>query len=93
MTSGEGRNAPASLNGLTHTGKTEFQPFGEFTRDGDYAQWDIKRESSPKPALAAGYSYKHKARSLAGQRGKSLFENRDQESFFADMILIYRGWA
>lgn len=93
MTSGEGRNALASDNGMAYTGRLEFLPLGEFTRDGDYAQGDIERESSPKVSLAASYSYNNKALRLSGQRGRLLFEPRDLESFFADMIFKYRGWA
>lgn len=91
--SGEGRNALNSDNGLAYTGRIEFLPFGAFTNDGDYAQGDIEREPSPKLSLSASYSYNNKAVRLSGQRGKSLFEPRNMESFFVDLIFKYRGWA
>jgi phosphate-selective porin OprO and OprP len=93
VSSGEGRNALASDNGLAYTGRMEFLPFGAFTNDGDYLQGDIEREIKPKFALAASYSYNNKAVRLSGQRGKSLFEPRNIENVFVDLIFKYRGWA
>jgi phosphate-selective porin OprO and OprP len=93
ISSGEGRNAPASDNGLAYTGRIEFLPFGSFKNDGDFAQGDTERETSPRLAIAASYSNNQKAVRLSGQRGKALFEPRDLESFFVDLIFKYRGWA
>lgn len=93
ISSGEGRNALASDNGLAYTGRVELMPFGKFTNNGDFSEGDQVHETSPKLSLAGGYSYNHKAQRAAGQRGSFLWEARDLELFFLDAMFKYQGWA
>lgn len=93
VSSGEGRNALASDNGLAYTGRVEFMPLGRFIKDGDFSEGDLEHELTPKLSLAAGYSYNHKAIRRAGQRGNPLYEQRDLKNFYGDILFKYSGWA
>jgi len=93
VSTGEGRNILKTDNGLAYTGRVELLPLGKFTNKGDYFEGDLERETKPKLSVAATYSYNHKAMRNAGQRGTYLFEQRDIESIFADMMFKYNGWC
>jgi phosphate-selective porin OprO and OprP len=93
ISSGEGRNATVSDNGLAYTGRIEFLPFGNFKNDGDFSQGDTEREPFPRLSLSASYSSNQKAIRIAGQRGKYLAESRDLISMFVDILFKYQGWA
>lgn len=93
ISSGEGRNALASDNGMAYTGRVELMPLGRFLNDGDFSEGDLEFEPTPKIALAAGYSFNNKAVRKAGQRGSGLFEPRDLKNFYADVLFKYMGWA
>ncbi len=93
LSSGKGRNWNLSNDGMCYTAKAEIKPFGKFEMDGDYFEGDWVRESSPKLALAAAYSYNQKALRTGGQLGHILYEARDMQSFFVDMMYKHKGWA
>lgn len=100
LSNGEGRDILSSryrsnrgeLN-LAITQRAEFLPFGAFTNRGDYFEGDLMREEKPKLSLAAGYYYNNDAIRSQGQLGLPLYEARDINSFFADLIYKHRGWS
>ena len=93
VSSGEGRNALASDNGLAYTARIELMPLGRFKGDGDFSEGDLEREPAPKLSLAGGYSFNHKAVRDMGQRGSPLYEARDIKTLYFDALMKYRGWA
>ena len=93
ISSGEGRNALASDNGLAYTGRVELLPMGKFKGNGDFSEGDQVHESRPKLSLAGGYSYNHKAQRAGGQRGKYLFEARDIVTWYFDAVFKYQGFS
>lgn len=93
ISTGEGRNALASDNGLAYTGRIELLPLGKFIGDGDFSEGDLKREPFPKLALAGGYHFNQKAIRTQGQRGKPLFEPRNLKTTFFDFLFKYNGWS
>lgn len=91
---GQGRNVTAAdTGGLSYTGRFEILPFGEFTNKGDYFDSDFEREPKPKLSIGAGYSYNNNARRENGELGSFLKETRNLKTFFADVMLKYRGWS
>jgi hypothetical protein len=93
VSSGEGRNATASDNGLAYTGRVEFLPFGAFTKGGDYFEGDLVREPLPKLSIGVTFNENINSRRTAGQLGAPLYEPRNFTSFMTDWLLKYRGWA
>lgn len=93
VSSGDGRGSLKTDNGLAYTGRLEFLPFGKFTNKGDYFEGDLEREPSPKLSIAGSYSLDQGATKNSGTRGIELFEQRDIESFFADIAFKYNGWC
>ncbi len=93
ISTGEGRNMQRTDNGLAYTGRLELLPLGPFKNDGDFSEGDLERESSPKLALGATYSFNHMAVRDAGQRGAALETPVDIHSYFIDLIAKYQGWA
>jgi hypothetical protein len=93
LSTGDGRNALAINNGIAHTHRVEWLPFGKFKDNGDYSEGDIAYETSPKLSLATSYSMNFKAVRTGGQLGNDLFAERNIQTLIADMIFKYRGWA
>lgn len=93
VSSGEGRNATRSDNGLAYTGRVELLPLGKFVNKGDYFEGDLEREQTPKLAIAGGYHYNVNAVRSAGTLGRDLFERRDLRVLMVDALLKYNGWA
>lgn len=93
VTSGEGRNALNSDNGLAYTGRVEFLPFGGFTNNGDYFEGDLAREKKPKLSLGSSYSYNQKARRTGAQIGNFISSPVDISTFIADFMFKYNGFA
>jgi hypothetical protein len=93
VSTGDGRNQLKTNNGLMYTGRVEVLPLGKFIGNGDFSEGDLEFEQTPKMSLAAGYSINQKARRTRGTVGTELYENRDMQSFFADVMLKYKGWA
>ncbi len=93
LTSGEGRNAELSNNGLAYTGRVEFLPFGHFTGDNDYQEGDLEREEKLKVSLAATYSQNDRALRTQGQLGNDLYAARTMDAIEFDLLAKYNGWA
>lgn len=93
ISTGDGRNAVAISDGLAYTGRVEFLPLGDFKNSGDYSEGDLEFEPTPKLSVAATYSFNQKAARTGGQLGKFLAEPADMQTFIADMMFKYNGWA
>lgn len=93
VSSGEGRNAELSNNGLAYTGRVEFLPFGAFTGENDIVEGDQAREAKPKLSIAATFSQNDKAVRQAGQLGNDLYEPRTLTTFEADILFKYKGFS
>ena len=93
VSTGDGRNAVISNDGLAYTGRMELLPMGDFKNSGDYSEGDLEFEPTPKLSLAATYSFNQKAVRTGGQLGKALSEPVDMQTFIADMMFKYNGWA
>lgn len=93
LTTGDGRGGSPGSPNMAYTGRVEWLPFGTFTNSGDYSEGDLEFEPVPKLSLAAVYSYNDGAERTGGQTGRRLFAERDINSFIADAMLKYRGWA
>jgi hypothetical protein len=93
VSSGEGRNASASDNGLAYTGRVEFLPFGLFSKGGDYFEGDLVREERPKLSIGVTAGRNINSRRTGGQLGLPLYEPRDFTVLMTDWLLKYRGWA
>jgi phosphate-selective porin OprO/OprP len=93
LTSGEGRNALISDNGIAYTGRIEWLPLGRFRNNGDFSEGDLEFEPTPKVSLAATYSYNHKSQRAGGQLGPILPANRSITTVIIDGLLKYRGFA
>ena len=93
FSSGDGRGASPGNSGMAYTGRVEWLPFGSFTNSGDYSEGDLEFESTPKLSLAAVYSYNDRAGRTGGQFGRDLYAARDINTFIADAVLKYSGWA
>lgn len=93
ITSGEGRNAEISNDGLAYTGRIELLPLGHFTAGNDYVEGDLAREQSLKVSIGTTYSYNEDALRQAGQLGNDLYETRSLSSFEVDILAKYNGWA
>ncbi|KAF5036092.1 Phosphate-selective porin O and P [anaerobic digester metagenome] len=93
VSTGDGRNQLRTDIGLMYTGRIELLPLGRFKKDGDFSEGDLEFENTPKIGLAAGYALNQKARRTRGTTGSDLYESRDLQSLFADIIMKYRGWA
>ncbi|WP_157208668.1 porin [Mariniflexile maritimum] len=96
---GEGRNiTTGNLGGHQYTTRLELLPFGEFDNKGDYSGGDLKREASPKLALAASYDFNNKAVKTRGNQGSymtidggnGLFET-NTNTVFVDAMFKYHG--
>lgn len=93
VTSGEGRVAVNSDDGLAYTGRVEFLPLGEFKNGGDYSEGDLEREETPKFSIGAGYSYNDRTTRVGGQTGKFVENPFTLKTAYADMIFKYSGFA
>ncbi len=93
ISSGEGRNASFTNDGLAYTNRLEILPFGYFENTGDYSEGDLEFEEKPKLSLGATYSYNHKTTRTGGQIGSTLPYYMDMRTFIADGIFKYRGFS
>lgn len=93
ITSGEGRNADISNNGLAYTGRMELLPFGKFKGENDYQEGDLDREEKIKVSLAATLSVNDQALRTHGQLGNDLYTARTMKAFEFDLLVKYNGWA
>jgi len=93
VTTGEGRPANSTDDGLAYTGRVEFLPFGKFTNDNDYSEGDLEREETPKLSIGAGYSYNDRTTREGGQTGKYVLNPFSLKTSYADAIFKYMGFA
>jgi len=99
LAQGEGRNVTTgNLGGLEFTGRVELFPFGDFKSNGEIVGADLKREETPKLALAVTYDYNSNAVKTRGNQGSymdtdiGLFET-DISTLFIDAMFKYQGFS
>ncbi len=93
ITTGDGRNASISNNGMAYTGRLELLPFGNFMDNGDYSEGDLNFEPTPKLSIAVSNSLNKRAMRTGGQVGRELFSERDIKTLIVDGVFKYDGWA
>ncbi|MCB0767659.1 MAG: porin [Flavobacteriales bacterium] len=93
VSSGDGRGAAPGNSGLAYTGRVEWLPFGAFLDKGDYSEGDLAFEPKPRLSFGASYSRNDRAIRTGGQLGRELYAPRSMNTFIADAILKYNGWA
>lgn len=93
ISTGEGRVANVTDDGLAYTGRAEILPLGAFTNGGDYYEGDLEYEESPKVAFGGGYSYNDRTTRSGGQTGVFVTTPLTLKTSFYDAIFKYRGWA
>lgn len=93
ISTGEGRVASGTNDGLAYTGRVEFLPLGNFTNDGDYSEGDLEREETPKLSIGGGYSYNDRTTREGGQTGRYVQNPFTLKTAFADAIFKYSGFA
>lgn len=77
----------------TLSGKVELYPLGDFKNNGAYSEGDIEREETPKILLSGAYHYNHNASMTKGLHGNRLYEPRDLQSAYLDIMIKYNGWS
>ncbi len=100
---GEGRNiTDANIGGFHYIGRVEWLPLGEFANKGDYFGADLKREKTPKLALAGSYSMNNGAPrqkqsgrflTVTDADGNEGYLSNDLQTIFADMMFKYNGFS
>ena len=93
LSSGDGRSAPAGNSGLGYTGRLEWLPMGAFVDNGDYSEGDLAMEPRPKLSIGASVHRNDRAYRTGGQLGSRLYDARSFNTYIADWVLKYRGWA
>lgn len=95
ISNGQGRGSTQKNNGMAYTYRLEWLPLGTFKDGGDYFEGDLAFEENLRLSLAAGMSTNRKASRVGGQIGRDIEGNqvRNLETFIADVLLKYRGWA
>lgn len=82
-----------SDNSYALTGKIELYPLGNFTDGNAYSEGDLVREPKPKLLVSGAFHHSQNALWSQGLQGMSLYEARDIQSAFADILFKYKGWA
>lgn len=93
VSTGEGRSANFTDDGLAYTARIEILPLGNFISGGDFSEGDLEREPTPKISIAGGYCYNHKAMRTGGQLGAFLYGQRSMGTLITDFLFKYKGWA
>lgn len=96
VTLGEGRNwNSSSVAGFAYTGRLELYPMGRLHGKGEYIESDLDWEETPKLMIGLGYTFNNKAQRIQGWKGAAMSdgETRDIASYYADLVLKYRGFA
>lgn len=93
VSTGEGRVASTTDNGLAYTGRLEFLPLGDFTNGGDYSEGDLEREETPKLSIGGGYSYNDRTTRVNGQKGFFVTRPFTLKTAYFDAIFKYNGLA
>ncbi len=94
---GEGRNVIAgNLGGYEYTFRTEFLPFGQFHKKGDYVGSAIYREEKPKLSIGITVDQNDQAGRSRGNKGSFLPGNAELETLqtaFVDFMFKYSGFS
>ena len=99
LSQGEGRNVTTgNIGGFQYTGRIELLPFGEFSSKGDYTGGDLKRETTPKLAIAATYDFNDNAARTRSNMGSYMVTNEgfyetDISTLFIDAMFKYKGFS
>lgn len=100
ISSGEGKNlTAANLGGHDYTFKVEALPFGNFQSKGHYVGSAVKRETTPKLAVAVAYDINKNAGRERGQKGSFIEDvdgnpfGKDLTSLFVDMMFKYQSYS
>lgn len=93
FTTGDGRGTAPGDAGMAYTGRVEWLPLGRFANNGDYSEGDLDMEPKPRLSIGATYSANDNAYRTGGQLGTELYAPRDINTFIADLMFKYRGWA
>ncbi len=96
---GEGRNVTVgNLGGHQYTAHLEFLPLGLFEGNSEYQGSDLKREQSPKLALAFGYDFNNNAVKNRSNQGDYMvndlgYYETNISTFFMDAMFKYKGFS
>lgn len=94
ISSGEGSNWLSSTNsGYMYTGRLEFLPFGDFTKNGGFSEGDLMREPTPKLMIGAVAYYNDDALREEGTKGDLMYNTNTITGMFFDVIFKYKGFA
>jgi hypothetical protein len=100
FTQGEGRDiTEGNFGGFSYTARLDFNPFGEFTKKGDYKGGDLSREETPKLAFAIAGNYNDRAIRQGGQLGSFVkdtlgnYVENSLASCLADLMFKYKGFS
>lgn len=97
MSQGEGRNVTGGhFGGYEYTFRLEALPFGSFQSKGDYVASAIKREPTPKLAIAVTYDINNNAVRERGNLGNFIIDDgayigKTLNSVHADLMFKYQG--
>ncbi|MDD7884648.1 porin [Flavivirga sp. 57AJ16] len=99
ISQGEGRNiTTGNLGGHQYTGRIELLPFGNFSSKGDYKGSDLKREKTPRLAIAATYDFNNNAVKNRSNQGSYMvtdtgFYETNISTLFIDAMFKYQGFS
>jgi hypothetical protein len=98
LSQGEGRNVTAgNFNGFSHAFKVEFFPLGDFASNGAYTEGDLKREQTPKLAIAFAHNINQNSVRERGQKGSYIINSNGSyigktlNTSYADLMFKYKG--
>ena len=95
VSSGEGRIISGKNGRLCYSGRMEFLPLGDFSKNGGYVEAAIERETKPKISIAGAYSYNDGAIRTMGQLGDFLYnsERANIQYYGADVLFKYKAFS
>ncbi len=95
ISSGEGRIISGKNGRLCYSGRMEYLPLGDFSKNGAYVEADIERELKPKISIAGAYSYNDGAIRTMGQLGDFLYNSQTAniQYYGADVLFKYKGFS
>lgn len=96
ITNGQGRGSAQPNNGMSYTYRLEWLPLGTFKDNSElFYEGDLSFEEKLRISLGAGMNATLKATRTGGQIGADIADGapRDLETFIADALFKYRGWA
>lgn len=99
VSNGEGRARNNQNRLLSYTVRVEWLPLGKFTDSGDYFEGDLAHERTPKLSIGTAFNHNPSTNRTGGQTGKIISDGtsavitRDIDTYFADLLFKYRGFA